>query len=108
MRDTSFRPRRKSLLAAVAVLACGAGALQFIRPRLINPPVTGEIAAPPEVRQILKNACYDCHSNEGKLAWFDEVVPAYWLVNHDVREARRRLNFSEIGKRPAAEQSAAL
>ncbi len=76
--------------------------LQFIRPELTNPPVTAEIQAPPEVRQVLRNSCYNCHSNETKLPWFDKVVPAYWLVTSDVKTARAHLNFSEIGKLPAA------
>lgn len=95
---------------AFLVMAALAGfvALQFIRPRLENPPVTAEIQAPPEVRQVLRNSCYNCHSNETRLPWFDQIVPAYWLVAHDVREARQHLNFSEIGKLPAAQQKAAL
>jgi hypothetical protein len=82
--------------------------LQFVRTPLQNPPVTAEIQAPPEVRQILRNSCYNCHSNETKLAWFDEVVPAYWLVSSDVKQARRHLNFSEIGSKPPGQQKAAL
>jgi len=73
-----------------------------------NPPVTAEIQAPPEVRAILRSSCYNCHSNETRLPWFDQVVPAYWLVHHDVLEARRHLNFSEIGSQPAAKQKAVL
>ena len=82
--------------------------LQFIRPTLTNPPVTAELQAPPEVRAVLRQSCYSCHSNETKLPWFDQVVPAYWIVTKDVKEARAHLNFSEIGKLPAAQQKAAL
>jgi hypothetical protein len=60
------------------------------------------------VKQILKTSCYDCHSNETTLSWFDEPVPAYWLVARDVKEGRKRLNFSEIGKLPAGQQRAIL
>lgn len=102
----TFFPRG-TLLAAGGVLVVFLG-LQFVRARLENPPVSAEIQAPPEVRQILRNSCYNCHSNETKLAWFDEVVPAYWLVSSDVKQARRRLNFSEIGFKPAGQQKAAL
>jgi hypothetical protein len=82
--------------------------LQFVRPGLTNPPVTAELNAPPEVKAILKNSCYNCHSNETRLPWFDQVVPAYWLVAGDVREARKHLNFSEIATEPAAAQKATL
>lgn len=83
-------------------------AIQFIRPAISNPPVTADLAAPPEVKQILKSSCYDCHSNETRLAWFDQIVPAYWLVASDVKDGRSHLNFSELGKLPPGQQKAAL
>ena len=92
----------------VAALGLVFAGLQFVRPELTNPPVTAELQAPPEVMQVLKHSCYSCHSNETKLPWFDEVVPAYWVVTSDVKEARKHLNFSEIGKLPAAQQKATL
>jgi len=82
--------------------------LQLVRPELTNPAVTGELQAPVEVKQVLRNSCYSCHSNETKLPWFDEVVPAYWVVSSDVKEARKHLNLSEIAKLPAAQQKGLL
>ncbi len=91
-----------------AIGAVGFVAAQFIRPPISHPPVTAELAAPPEIRQILRNSCYNCHSNETKLAWFDEIAPGYWIAARDVKEARRHLNFSEIGKQPPAQQKGVL
>jgi hypothetical protein len=96
-----------------AIRLCTAGlglliVIQFIRPAISHPPVTADLAAPPDVKQILRNSCYDCHSNETRLAWFDQIVPGYWLVASDVKEARRHLNFSEFGKLPPAQQKATL
>jgi hypothetical protein len=82
--------------------------LQFVRPAITNPPVTADLQAPPEVKQILRHSCYNCHSNETKLVWYDQVVPAYWLVAHDVKTARTHLNFSELGAQPAAKQKATI
>src|SRR6185369_443163 len=90
--------------AALAVFV----ALQLVNPRLYSPPVTAELQAPAEVKRILKTSCFSCHSNEPQLLWFDRIAPASWLVASDVYEARRHLNFSEIGKLPAAQQKAAL
>jgi hypothetical protein len=90
------------------VLSLAFLALQFVRPSLPNSLATAELQAPEDVKQILKNSCYNCHSNETKLWWFDQPVPAYWLVVRDVKTARQRLNFSEIGKLPPAQQQAAL
>jgi Haem-binding domain/Cytochrome P460 len=98
---------RAGVFIAVVILAIFV-AIQFLRPNLTNPPVTADLDAPPEVRQILHNSCYNCHSNETNLPWFDKIAPAYWVVAHDVRQARMRLNFSEIGKLPPAQQRALL
>jgi len=98
----------RALLWIVVVLGVGFACIQFIRPELTNPPVTAELQAPPEVKQVLRNSCYNCHSNETKLPWFDKVVPAYWVVTSDVKEARKHVNFSEIGALPTAQQKGIL
>jgi hypothetical protein len=84
---------RKITRVALVLIVCLV-LIQFIRPKLDNPPVTGDLQAPVEVKSILVRACYDCHSNETKLAWFDKPVPAYWLVETHVKEGRELLNFS--------------
>ena len=83
-------------------------AVQLIRPTIPRLPVTADLMATREIKQILRKSCYDCHSNETRLAWFDEIVPVYWLVAHDVQSGRTKLNFSEIGRLPATQQRAAL
>jgi len=83
-------------------------ALQFIRPPLDNPPVVADLSAPPEVKAILRRACYDCHSNETHLAWFDQPAPAYWMVVEDVKQARKALNFSGFDSLPKGVQAAKL
>lgn len=70
--------------------------IQFIEIEKTNPPVTAEINAPSEVKNIFKTACYDCHSNETKWPWYSSVAPVSWLVEKDVREGRNHLNFSEF------------
>ncbi len=62
-----------------------------------NPPVTAEIEGPAELVEVLRTACYDCHSHETRWPWYGYVAPVSWLVTHDVREGREELNFSEWG-----------
>jgi len=81
----------------------GAGALVFLMIQLIprsrqNPPVTQDIAAPPQVESILRRACYDCHSNETRWPWYAHVAPVSWLEVHDVERGRSHLNFSAWDK----------
>lgn len=69
--------------------------MQVIRPERDNPPVTGDVGAPPEVAALLKRACYDCHSNETVWPWYTNVAPVSWFTAHHVHEGRGELNFSE-------------
>jgi mono/diheme cytochrome c family protein len=98
----------RGFVGIVAVVALLFLAAQLYRPKIDHRPVTAEIEAPPEVKQILRSSCYNCHSNETRLSWFDEPAPAYWMVARDVRMARAKLNFSEIGKLPPAKQRGML
>lgn len=82
--------------------------LQTVRPPIPSSPNTVQMQAPPEVRHILEKNCYSCHSNQRRLSWFDEIVPGYWLVRHDILTARSHLNFSTLGAKPAAAQKATL
>ncbi|MDP2721394.1 MAG: heme-binding domain-containing protein [Bacteroidales bacterium] len=50
---------------------------------------------PAEVADMLRNACYDCHSNESKYPWYAYVAPVSYLINKDIREGRKHLNFSD-------------
>ena len=97
------------------MLSRGAGLLlggflvaQFIRPALPSGPVTADLQAPAPVKEVLRNSCYNCHSNETRLPWFDRIVPAYWIAVTDVKNARRKVNFSNFDALPAAQQRAIL
>ena len=93
-------------LIAAGVVAFAA--LQCIRPSIPAKPESAPLQAPPEVLRILDKDCYSCHSDQRRLSWFDQMVPAYWLVHHDVLEARSHLDFSTLGSKPAAAQKATL
>ena len=80
----------KILVAVVLTLAVA----QAMPCAQSNPPVTGELAASSAVKSILRDACYDCHSNETSWPWYSKLAPASWLVHYDVTEGRKRLNFS--------------
>jgi hypothetical protein len=78
----------------VVVLGLALVASQFVRFPRTNPPVSGDLAAPANVTEIIRRACYDCHSNETRWPWYSQIAPASWLASRHVTEARARLNFS--------------
>jgi Cytochrome P460/Haem-binding domain len=99
-----IKTRWKILLGLLLALSC----IQFIRPSLHNQPGPITSFAPPEIENQLKRSCYDCHSDNTKLKWFDNIVPAYWLVADDVKKGRRALNFSGWDSLPPGAQKAGL
>lgn len=50
-----------------------------------------------EVAQLLKTACYDCHSNQPIYPWYTNIAPVSWWVKHHINEGSHHLNFSEWG-----------
>ena len=60
-----------------------------------NPPVSTTIQwDSAQTEQLAQAACFDCHSNETRYPWYATIAPVSWLVNKDINEGRRKLNFS--------------
>lgn len=82
--------------------------LRLASPEIPNPPVTAEFTGPDSITMIFKRACYDCHSNETRLAWYDRFAPISWKVAADVSQARDRFNLSHWDSLSTAEQQTTL
>ena len=42
-----------------------------------------ETEAPTEVKKILSQACFDCHSDQTTYPWYNSITPVnYWLNSH--------------------------
>ncbi|MCH9007663.1 heme-binding domain-containing protein, partial [candidate division KSB1 bacterium] len=57
------------LLGLIAIIVL----IQFIPVDRSNPTVTQDVVAPEPVKQVLKNSCYDCHSNETVWPWYSYI-----------------------------------
>lgn len=67
-----------------------------------NPPIVHEPTwNNQKTRDLAKQACFNCHSNETVWPWYSKIAPISWLVFSDVTEARQKLNISDwtYGKR---------
>lgn len=82
----------KALLVGTGVFLL----MQLVPYRVDNPKAGDEPAwDSPQTRELAVRACYDCHSNETKVLWFEHVAPVSWYVTNHVKEGRAALNFSE-------------
>jgi len=84
-------------LRVAAVFASVFLLMQFVRFEKTNPSTdkTKEIVAPENVKNIIKNSCYDCHSHETKWPWYANIAPLSWIITDHVDDARKWVNFSE-------------
>lgn len=66
-----------------------------------NPPTVSEPNwVSPEARALVKQSCFQCHSNETEWPWYSNIAPASWLVAMDVKEGREQFNFSDWQNHP--------
>ncbi|MCX8522886.1 heme-binding domain-containing protein [Chryseobacterium formosus] len=78
----------------------GFAIIQFIPIDKVNKPVDKSKNfvdvknTPKEVSDLIKNACYDCHSDETVYPKYAYIAPFSWSVKSHVNDGRRHLNFS--------------
>lgn len=54
-----------------------------------------ETHPPDDVMIVLKQACFDCHSDFTRYPWYSNITPAnYWMDGH-VQHGKEELNFSK-------------
>ena len=49
---------------------------------------------PESAATLIRNGCYDCHSNESKYPWYSNMQPIAWFLKDHIDEGRKELNFS--------------
>lgn len=85
----------RPLLVVVLVLLVVSQAVPFGRHHT-NPPVRTEPSWDSErTRSLAVRVCFDCHSNQTVWPWFSHIAPISWLIQRDVNQGRRVVNFSE-------------
>ena len=95
---------KRFAIRVLVVLLLAFIAIQFVPVTRDNPPVLSQVTCPDDVMRVLRNSCFDCHSNETKWPWYAYVAPTSWLVVDDVSEAREELNFSTWGQYEQSQQ----
>lgn len=59
---------------------------------------------PSDVGGILSKACYDCHSNNTRYPWYNNIQPLAWWLDDHVNEGKNELNFDEFATYRIAKQ----
>lgn len=99
---------KKTSLVLILLAIC-VGLLQFVKPE--EPkcmPVHNLTGIPEEVNSIIRNSCFNCHSTETNLEWYDKFTPANFFVYDHIRKGRNAMDFSKWDSLAPAQQNAKL
>jgi hypothetical protein len=101
----------KKLLITIGIALI---AIQFVKPdrnksiQVLATDISNTISIPDGVQAVLKNACYDCHSNNTVYPWYSNVQPMCWFMDHHIKKGKKELNFCEFGSYSTRKQISKL
>ncbi|CAN5679759.1 hypothetical protein BH10BAC3_BH10BAC3_02750 [soil metagenome] len=96
------KKKRKWPRTILLLLFFGFIAIQFFQPDKNNLDVIATndihqmVAVPDTVDQVLKVACFDCHSNNTNYPWYTDIQPVGWWLNSHIEDGKSNLNFNEF------------
>ncbi|WP_235324412.1 heme-binding domain-containing protein [Pedobacter lusitanus] len=98
----------------ITVILIAVIAMQFIPrtydqdSRIKATDITRIYPVPPKVQAVLKNSCYDCHSDYTRYPWYARIQPVNsWMTSH-INQGKKELNFSEFGSYSGRRQQSKL
>ncbi len=97
----------KKIILGLAVILIG---IQFFQPlrNQSNEVTASDIekvyVVPQNVKAILVQSCYDCHSNNTSYPWYSRIQPGAWYMAQHIKKGKEELNFSEFGAYSARRQ----
>lgn len=52
---------------------------------------------PDDIQSLVKESCYDCHSNNTDYPWYNKIQPAAWFLEDHITKGKKELNFNDWG-----------
>ena len=84
------------------VVIVGLIIIQFFQPERNlggdNPdsdPLAG-FSIPDSIAVLIKNSCFDCHSNHTNYPWYNRISPFSWYLDKHITEGKAALNFTDF------------
>ena len=90
----------KKILLGAGIIFVG---IQFIQPaknkagQAAPTDISKVLSIPDTIQTILRDACYDCHSNKTNYPLYANIQPGGWLMAYHIKQAKSQFNFSEFG-----------
>ncbi|MBS4033492.1 MAG: heme-binding domain-containing protein [Ignavibacterium sp.] len=109
-----MRPIKKIIFAILSIILILFITIQFIQPvrntsgQVLQTDISNTYKIPPDISALIKNSCYDCHSNNTVYPWYSNIQPVGWLLEADIKNGKDKLNFSEFGSLSSRRQISKL
>lgn len=109
-----MKPVKKIIFAILLLILIVFITIQFIQPvrntsgQLLPADISNIYKIPQDVSALIKNSCYDCHSNNTVYPWYSNIQPVGWLLETDIKNGKAKLNFSEFGSLSSRRQISKL
>lgn len=71
-------------------------------------PIDKLTGVPEEIQDILQKSCFDCHSSQTNLQWYDKIFPFSNVVYGHISQGRRAMDFSKWEEWDTNQQNAKL
>ena len=103
--------RVKKILLVILVVII---AIQFIQParnksgQVLPTDISKVYNIPVQVQSLLKNACYNCHSNNTEYPWYATIQPVGWMLARHIKNGKAELNFNDFGSYSKRRQESKL
>ncbi|MCP4313583.1 MAG: heme-binding domain-containing protein [Bacteroidetes bacterium] len=95
---------RKGIKIAGLILTGGLIVMQFVQPeqnRFEGSPehdMLTSLSAPVHLAALLKNSCYDCHSENSRYPWYSKISPVSWYLSGHIQRGKEAVNFSNFNQ----------
>jgi len=91
---------RKILRIVIIIFIVGFIVIQFFQPQknlgqITDSDILSAHKVPDNVAVILKESCFDCHSDKTRYLWYHKIAPVSWMINDHIKEGKHELNFSK-------------
>lgn len=88
------RIKKIALVILVVIIA-----IQFIQParnesgQVLQTDISKIYNIPAQVQSNLKNACYDCHSNNTNYPFYTNIQPVGWVLARHIKKRKGGIEF---------------
>lgn len=96
------------------IVLAGFIVIQLIQParntngQVLPADISKVVFMPENVESLLREACYDCHSNHTRYPWYSYVQPVGWILARHISNGKAELNFSDFGSYSKRRQQSKL